>query len=137
MKLPLKGVVRFQRVTARKKRLAKELRRDQTTAEEILWGALRREQVLGLKFRRQQIIEGFIADFFCDKLSLVIEVDGSIHNKKEQKERDRYRRKVFKSCGLFELRFRNEEVFDNLESVVKTISKFAETRAPTPPGSLC
>jgi very-short-patch-repair endonuclease len=58
---------------------AKELRKCETEAETILWKRLNRNQILGLQFRRQHPIDRFIADFYCAKIKLVVEVDGSIH----------------------------------------------------------
>jgi very-short-patch-repair endonuclease len=60
-------------------KLAKELRKAETEAEKILWSKLNRNQILNLQFRRQHPINIFIADFYCPKIKLVIELDGSIH----------------------------------------------------------
>ena len=65
----------------------KELRKNQTKAEEILWFELRNNK-LGAKFKRQHSIGGYIADFYCHTLKLVIEIDGGIHKSKEQREYD-------------------------------------------------
>ena len=73
------GVVRFQKAAVYKKDLARSFRRNPTKAEGVLWQALRRHQVLNLHFRRQQIIDGYVADFYCEKLRLVVEADGKIH----------------------------------------------------------
>jgi hypothetical protein len=75
-----------------------------------LWARLRGKNLLGIKFRRQQIIEGFIADFYCEAAKLAIEIDGGIHSTQEQKALDEHRRKVFEARGLRELRFSNTQI---------------------------
>ena len=90
------GVILLQRVDKYKKRQARGLRRNMTEAEEVLWEHLRNRRLEGLKFRRQQVIEGFVVDFFCHELKLVVETDGEIHNTQEQKEIDKHRKNVFK-----------------------------------------
>ena len=69
---------------------AKELRRDMTPAEKILWQELRANK-LGVHFRRQQVIEGFIVDFYCHKAALVVEVDGDIHDLQQEEDARRER----------------------------------------------
>lgn len=81
------GIVTNQRVTKEKLERAKELRREMTPAEKLLWQEVRANK-LGVHFRRQQIIQGFIVDFYCHKAGLVIEVDGDVHDlQKEEDER--------------------------------------------------
>jgi very-short-patch-repair endonuclease len=72
-------------------------RREMTPAEKMLWKELRGNK-LGVHFRRQQVIAGFIVDFYCHKAGLVIELDGSVHD--EQIEEDAQRDKVLKEMGL-------------------------------------
>ena len=117
------GVVALQYVDDYKKRQARELRRKMTEAESVLWEYLRRKSLQGLKFRRQQIIEGFIADFFCEKAKLVVEVDGGIHETEEQKKIDEQRRAVFEARGLIEIRIKNEVVLTNIEQALRTIKE--------------
>src|SRR6185503_20128508 len=99
-----KNIIPGQRVTKEKLQRAKELRRDMTPAEKILWQELRANK-LGVHFRRQQIISGFIVDFYCHKAMLVIEVDGDIHDL--QKEEDARREQALREMGLRIVRFRN------------------------------
>lgn len=73
-----------QKVSPEKIKRAKELRRNMTPAEKILWEHIRAKSFNNLKLRRQQIIEGFIIDFYCHSLGLVIEIDGEIHNKQKK-----------------------------------------------------
>lgn len=102
----------------------RQLRREQTRAELVLWQALRRRRVAGLKFRRQQAIGSYIADFYCSQAQLVIEVDGESHSFTADKDenRDAY----MKSLGLRVLRFSNAEVLGNLEGVVEMIREAGE-----------
>ena len=81
--MPVKNIIPGQRVTKEKLQLAKELRREMTPAEKILWQEVRAKK-LGVHFRRQQIIAGFIVDFYCHKGVLVVEVDGDIHDLQQE-----------------------------------------------------
>ena len=118
--MPVKNIIPGQTVTKEKLQRAKELRRDMTPAEKILWQELRANK-MGVHFRRQQVIEGFIVDFYCHKAALVIEMDGDIHDL--QQEEDARREKVLKDMGLEIVRFRNEEVMKNLSAVVGKIRR--------------
>lgn len=102
---------------------AKQLRNNQTAAEAVLWGSLKK-YFPTLKFRRQHPIFIYIADFYCHKLKLVIEVDGLIHEKTEVKENDCQRQAHLERLGLKVLRFTNNEVMTNIEKVIKTIEQF-------------
>lgn len=95
-----------------------------TIAEKVLWEKLRRKHCHGLRFRRQQIIEGFIVDFYCEKLRLVIEVDGEVHNQDEQIMHDKHRKKVFTARGIREVRLNNRDVLDNIDDVLGKIIKY-------------
>ena len=116
--MPVKNIIPGQTVTKEKLQRAKELRHDMTPAEKILWQELRANK-LGVHFRRQQVIAGFIVDFYCHKAALVIEVDGDIHDL--QQEEDARREKVFSEMGLRIVRFRNEQVMKNLSAVMGKI----------------
>jgi very-short-patch-repair endonuclease len=108
--------------------MAKKLRQNLTYAEKIFWNCLRAKRSRGLKFRRQQVIAGFIVDFYCAKLRTVIEIDGGIH--KQQTDYDRHRDKVLEDRGLRVLRFSNEEVVRNIELVIQRI---VSSPLPGPP----
>jgi len=86
-----------------------------TPEERILWCYLR-NSALGFKFRRQQIIDGFIADFYCHAVGLVIEVDGGIHEM--QKEYDEARDQIIQTRGLQVLRVSNEVIRNNLYNTI-------------------
>jgi very-short-patch-repair endonuclease len=116
--MPVKNIVHDQKVSAEKLQRAKELRREMTPAETILWQELRANK-LGVHFRRQQVIAGFIVDFYCHKVALVVEIDGDIHDL--QKEEDVRREKALTELGLRLVRFRNEEVIKNIDGIIGAI----------------
>ena len=97
----------------------KQLRSSQTDAEHRLWYYLRNRHSQGFKFRRQQIIQGYIVDFVCLKTKLVIELDGSQHT--EQQTYDETRTQKLQKEGFRVLRFWNVEVFTNIEGVLAVI----------------
>jgi very-short-patch-repair endonuclease len=103
---------------------AKTLRRPMTEAEEVLWSALRRNQVAGLHFRRQHPIGRFILDFYCPARKLCVELDGPVHD--EQCERDQARTDALAHQQIRVIRFRNEEVMSDLPSVVRRIQIAAQ-----------
>jgi len=105
---------------------ARDLRKDETIAEELLWKRIRNKQMAGLKFRRQHPLDKFIADFYCHEKNLVIELDGSIHDDSEQKQADEGRTYELDELGIKVIRFRNEEVIENIEKVIKTIFEITE-----------
>ena len=109
---------------------AKKMRNNPTKAERILWERLKHKQ-LGAKFRQQHIVNKFIVDFCSIEKALVIEVDGDIHDK--QKEADAQRSKILEKEGFTIIRFKNEEVINNIEFV---ISKIEETLKKSPSGDL-
>jgi very-short-patch-repair endonuclease len=121
--MPVKNIIPGQHVTNYKLHRSRELRREMTSAERILWGELRGNK-LEVHFRRQQVIAGYIVDFYCHKADLVIEVDGPIHDK--QKTGDAERDKVLTGMGLRVVRFRNEEVEGDLAGVIKKIREFTD-----------
>jgi very-short-patch-repair endonuclease len=125
------GVVCLQRVSHDKLEQARRLRRSMTPAEQVLWERLRGNRLLGLKFRRQQVIDGFIVDFFCNAARLVVEIDGTVHERPAQKELDALRRTVFEKRGLAEIRFANNDVLGETDWVVESITVCARERLQT------
>lgn len=113
------NIVIGQRISPDKTRFARRLRRDQTPEEQLLWERFRANRLEGLHFRRQQIIDGFIADFYCHAAGLVIEVDGPVHL--SQREDDAVRDEILQSRGLTVLRVTNEEVRRDIESVLRRV----------------
>jgi len=98
-----------------------------TPAEKRLWQELRGNK-LGVRFRRQQVIQGFIVDFYCHGADLVIEVDGDVHDEEMQKDEDARRDTVLKDLGLQVVRFRNEEVLKDLQQVIGRIRELISLR---------
>src|SRR5688572_12861172 len=122
--MPVKNIIPGQRVSKDKLQRAKELRHDMTPAEKILWEELRANR-LGVHFRRQQVIAGFIVDFYCHSAALVVEVDGDIHDL--QQKDDSRREKALSDLGLMIVRFRNDEVLNNLSTVTRMIKEQIDT----------
>lgn len=98
---------------------ARELRHEQTPAEQKLWQALRNRAAGGLKFRRQAPFGSYIVDFYCAEAKLVVEVDGDVHE--SQVEYDAERTRWLESMGLKVLRVRNEDVMFRIEAVLDEI----------------
>ena len=121
MKNSTSGISRLQRVEDYKLRQARELRRKMTPPERTLWEQVRNRKFNGFKFRRQQVIEGFIVDFYCEEAKLCLEVDGDVHDEPDQKEMDKHRTAVFAARGIRVLRVRNEDVLRNKKEVLKSI----------------
>ena len=82
------------------KDLARELRKNETSAEALLWKLLRNRQLLGFKFRRQHQFGDYVADFYCREAQLVIECDGSVHDQNEQWHHDQDRDAYMIGQGL-------------------------------------
>ncbi len=107
---------------------ASQLRKNMTYAEKCLWEKLRARKMLGLTFRRQHPVNMFIADFYCHRLKLVIEIDGSIHDIEDYRIRDKGREDEFEKFGLTTIRFTNEEVINDIESVIRNLTEFCRRR---------
>ncbi len=105
---------------------ARSLRVSQTRAETRLWRELRGRRFDGFKFRRQQPIGPYIADFCCFEAKLTIELDGGGHSDKDVAAYDRQRTEYMTSLGLRELRFWNSYVSDNLEETLRVIERALE-----------
>ena len=100
---------------------ARKLRHNATPAEEKIWTVLRGRKMQGYKFTRQKPIYYFILDFYCAELLLGIEIDGRIHTKLA--ERDTERSVEIESFGIKIIRYKNEEVLNNLENVQRDLSQ--------------
>jgi very-short-patch-repair endonuclease len=101
---------------------AKHLRKNMTDAETALWMHLKKG-INGFKIRRQHPIGIYIADFFCHKVKLIIEVDGMIHRKEEIEMLDKRREKELIGWGCSLVRFTNEEVLKTPGSVISRITE--------------
>ena len=104
----------------------RELRKNSTAAERILWKCLKARHLKDQKFRRQYSIGIFVTDFYCPKFKLAIELDGSVHDTDEAKVYDKEWEDIIKTFGISFLRFKNEDVFTNLELVINVIQKKIE-----------
>ena len=122
-------IVTGQKVTPQKVQRARELRREMTSAERRLWNRIRANRLGGWHFRRQQIIDGFIVDFYCHKAGLVVEVDGPIHQR--QKLADSERTQALAGRGLKVIRFTNCEVMNNIQQVLRSILSELESDTPS------
>ena len=103
--------------------LARELRKKQTCAEELLWSLLRNRQLLGFKFRRQHQFGRYVTDFYCREAQLVIECDGSAHDPNANWHHDRNRDAYMISQGLKVMRFANERVLNETEAILEEIAE--------------
>ena len=101
----------------RPKPIARGLRTNATSAERRLWTGVRREQIEGFRFRRQVVLDGFVADFACYEARLVIEVDGATHSTDAEVARDAARTAALSAQGYSVLRFANDEIFHNIDGV--------------------
>ena len=98
-----------------------------TNAEKRFWLRLRRRQ-LGVGFRRQFVIDRFIADFYCSDRKLVVEVDGAVHL--DRRQLDVQRDRVFAAMGLRVVRVSNREVLSDLDGVLQRIQAALDGRDP-------
>jgi len=112
------------RVKKEKVYFARDLRRNQTNSELIMWKILRNRKFTGLKFRRQYLIDGYIIDFYCSKLKLAIEIDGLIHLKKIKE--DKLRQKDLEDKGIKFIRFTNKDIEFDLDNVLGKLHNFIQ-----------
>jgi len=101
----------------------KKLRNNATRTEVHLWKFLQKSQLDGVKFRRQQSIGPYIVDFYTYQYNLAVELDGEVHEEAEMLKHDVRRDKYLESKGVKVLRFKNEEVFEDIERVLNLIRK--------------
>jgi very-short-patch-repair endonuclease len=101
--------------------LAREFRNNPTRTEKILWARLKGKKVLGYDFHRQKPIGYYIVDFFCPRLMLVIEIDGSVHDTQYAMLKDEKRQDSIEDFGVRFLRFTNSEIENNVDVVVMEI----------------
>jgi very-short-patch-repair endonuclease len=105
----------------RLKEIARELRKNMTPCEVILWQRLKGKQIAGCDFDRQKPIDEYIVDFYCKKLKLAIEIDGPTHDSEEAQTQDCYRQQRIETLGVHFLRFSNAEIREQLDQVLITI----------------
>lgn len=113
---------------------AKKLRRDMTEAEKLFWRKVRNRSLSGHKFRRQVPIGAYIVDFLCLEEKVVVEIDGGQHNEnKKDEERD----VLLSQLGYCVIRFWNNDVLNNLEGVLSTLTLTLSQRERENGGNLC
>lgn len=100
---------------------ARQMRKNQTNAEQFLWRLLRNRNFCGYKFRRQYPIGGYIIDFFCDEANLAIELDGGGHAGIAQQAYDEERSRTLSGAGIRIIRFWNNAVLNNTDNVLEKI----------------
>ena len=105
----------------------RELRKSATRAEQHLWSFVRREQRLGVKFKRQYSVDSFVLDLYAPSLKLAIEIDGASHDAEFARGRDAVRQQLIETYGIRFLRFSEEEVLNNTAMVLERID--SEIRA--------
>ena len=101
--------------------LARNLRKNMTYPETIVWSRIRMKQLKGYQFYRQRPIAEYIVDFYCPKAKLVIELDGSQHKSVDNIKRDTLKDKNLESLGLKVLRYNNNDITENIEGVLERI----------------
>lgn len=106
------------------KLLARNHRNDSTKSEIILWQELKGKKILGYKFLRQKPIGNYIVDFFCNKLKLVIELDGYTHQFEDVIIKDEKKELYLNSIGITVLRFNDNEVMNDMNNVLRGIESF-------------
>lgn len=121
------------------KQLAKDLRKNMTLSEILLWDKIKNKQMMGFNFSRQRPIDEYIVDFYCRDLMLAIEIDGESHHHTETQRNDLDRQKRLESLGVRFLRFDDVAVKKKIDDVLTTIQYWIEEhqdnlvgREPTP-----
>ena len=105
---------------------ARELRGQLTWPEKLIWGRVKNKQLAELKFRKQHPIGPFVVVFFCASLSLVVEIDGMSHT---DVKADAVRQKYLEDAGMVVIRYTNDEVIDDLDSVIEDLGRRAASMA--------
>ena len=116
----------FKGASARIFKNAEVLRLNMTESELLLWEELKSKKFHGLKFRKQHPIQTFVADFYCHKLKLIIEIDGGYHETESQLELDKLRTEVLEFNDVRVIRFTNYDVVNNIEKVLSEIEKYID-----------
>lgn len=115
------SIIRHQKINPEKLLISKYFRKNMTWAEKCFWNMVKTNRFLGVHFRRQQVIHGFIADFYCNAKRVVVEIDGGIHE--SQKDYDLLREMLIKKHGVKIIRFSNEEAINNPDLVSEKLKK--------------
>jgi len=121
------------KLTEKTRTRARDLRRNLTDAERIVWYGERAHRLNGISFRRQAPIGPYIVDFVSHAANLVVEIDGGQHFSDEHEKRDARRDRFLTSKGYRVLRFSNLDVISNRNGVLERIAEAAQAAAPSPP----
>ena len=126
------------RYSEKLKNPARDLRRNLTDSEQVLWHRLRAKRILGVQFYRQKPLGRYIVDFFAPRVKLVVEVDGSQHFEGNHLRKDKHRDQYLFGLGLKVLRFDSRVVLTETDAVVEVIYKETKERLgleipPNPP----
>jgi len=113
--------------------LSRQLRKNLTDAERLLWLKIKRRQIKNYQFTRQKPIGNYIADFYCKKARLVIEVDGGQHYENNNIKKDQKKDESFKKLGLRIIRFTNLDILKNIDNVVDKIYREIDSKTPPSP----
>ena len=116
---PNPSITRGQYVDPEKLQLARDFRKKPTVGERALWKVLKGSAFGGLHFRRQQVIAGFIVDFYCSEARVAIELDGPVHDRQVREDRDRDR--ALSEMGIRTIRFAIDRVRDDLPALLEEI----------------
>lgn len=108
------------------KELARKLRNNSTKSEIKLWQVIKGKKIQGYDFHRQKPLLNFIADFYCYELKLVIELDGYSHQIEEVQKKDEVKQRELEKLGLTVLRFEDNEVFSDMDNVLRVIDAYIE-----------
>ena len=122
----------MQKMNQRNLTRSRNLRREQTDAERLLWGHLRAKRFQQYHFKRQKVIGPFIVDFFCSKAKLIIELDGGQHNEDSAVKYDLEMTSYLNSRGFKVIRFWNNDMFAEPEAVLTVIGRNVCVAPPSP-----
>lgn len=123
--------MKFQRNDPTLKERRRELRRNQTDAERLLWSRLRNKQLCGAKFFRQYSFGPYILDFYCPATKMAVELDGGQHGLPENMAYDQARTEYLNADGILVVRFWNSDVMDNMDGVLAQLELEITKRSVT------
>ena len=109
------------RYNSKLKKHSRNLKKNMTDAEHLLWSRVRRKQLKGLQFYRQRVLGNYIVDFYCPRANLVIELDGGQHYSEKGRKKDEIRDAYLTALGLKVVRFSDREVFENTDGIIDKI----------------
>jgi len=114
----------------------KILRHNMTVEENILWTKIRKKQIGGFRFLRQFSVNMYVIDFYCPALKLAIEIDGTSHDSLDDKEYDAIRQSEIEQLKIEFMRFKNNEVLNDLDSVIQRIRQKVKEKENPPQSPL-